>query len=47
VVAWSAALNTFKPMSLPEEAATVLALACAYGAGWMLLRQATLVPSSN
>jgi hypothetical protein len=45
VVAWSAALNTFNPMSLSEELATVLALACAYVGGWMLLRQATPVSS--
>ncbi len=47
VVAWSAALNSFNPMSLPVELATVLALASAYVAGWLLLRQSTLIPSSN
>ncbi len=46
VVAWSAALNTFNPMSFPEELATVAGLACAYLAGWLLLRRATLASSS-
>lgn len=39
-VAWSAALNTFNTMSFMLEAVTILALASAYIAAWMLLRQA-------
>jgi hypothetical protein len=44
-VAWSAALNTFDTMSFTFEALTILALACAYIAGWMMLRQASFADS--